>query len=236
VARHWYRPGAFAILLTLAGVALFMSLGTWQVRRGQEKARLFAAFDAMQDTAPIALDRARREATPGSYQRVQVSGRYDPVHAYLLDSQVREGRSGVMLFAVFEPRDGSTPLLVNRGFLARDRRGTLPAVPAPPAGEQTLAAIYAPPPGIGLRLGGNALPAQTGWPKTSIYLDVGEVAADLGRSLDPRVLLLEAEPGSPFLREWRPELFPPERHWAYAATWYGFAALSLVLFALRHRR
>ncbi|MBN8728696.1 MAG: SURF1 family protein [Xanthomonadales bacterium] len=236
MARHWYRPGAFAVLLTLAGLAVFISLGSWQVRRGQEKARLFAAFDSMVDTAPVPLDRARREATPGSYQRVQVTGSYDPLHAYILDNQVREGRSGIMLFDVFEPRDGSTPLLVNRGFLARDPQGTIPQVPAPPPGEQTLDAIYAPPPGIGLRLGGNALPGQAGWPKTSIYLDIAEVGADLGRSLDPRVLLLEPAPGSPFVREWRPGIFPPERHWGYAATWYGFAALCLVLFAVRHWR
>ena len=236
MARHWYRPGTFAVLLTLAGLAAFISLGTWQVRRGQEKERLFAAFDSLAGSTPVTLEQARREVHPGDYRRVHVAGRYDPIHAYILDNQVRDGRGGIMLFDVFEPRDGSTPVLVNRGFLSRDSRGAIPAVPAPPSGEQLLDAIYAPPPGIGLRLGGNALPGQPGWPKTSIYLDVAEIEADLGRSLDPRVLLLEAEPGSPFVREWRPGILPPERHWGYAITWYGFALLSLVLFALRHWR
>ena len=33
-------------------------------------------------------------------------------------------------------------------------------------------------------MGGNALPRQKAWPKESIYIDVGEIAADAGRPLD----------------------------------------------------
>ncbi|GAA0717624.1 SURF1 family protein [Dokdonella soli] len=240
MARRWHRPGAFAIVLTLAGVALFVWLGTWQVRRAHEKLQLFAAFDAAAAQEPIALEQARREADPARYPRVRVGGRYDPDHAYVLDNQVREGRPGVMVFDVFEPSDGSTPLLANRGFLARDARGEPPPIPPPPSGEQTVTALYAPPPGSGLHLGGNALPRQKTWPKTSIYIDLGEVAADLGRRLDPRVLLLvpgdNGVPGSAFVREWRPEVFPPERHYGYAFTWFMFAAVAVAIFVIRHWR
>jgi len=223
-------------LLTLAGLAFFIVLGTWQVRRGHEKQQLFAAFDRVAGQPAMPLDQARRVVRDGSYEHVRVSGRFDPAHSWLLDNQMRGGRVGVMVFAPFEPLDGSTPLLVNRGFLARDPRGAPLAVPPPSPGQQTLDALYAPAPGTGLRLGGNALPGQQGWPKTTIYLDIGEIAADLGRSLDPRVLLLTPAAGSPFVREWRPPLFPPERHFGYAFTWYSFAALTLVLFAILHRR
>lgn len=236
MARRWYRPRPFAIILTLAGIAFFVSLGLWQVQRAHEKTALFAAFADAGAQAPISLDQARRESGALRHPAVRVSGHYDPQYAYVLDNQSRDGRAGVMVFDVFEPADGSTPLLANRGFLARDARGEPPVIPPPPTGMRTLHALYAPPPGSGLRLGGNPLPGQSTWPKTSIYIDLGEIAADLRRHLDPQVLLLLPEPGSAFVREWQPEGFPPQRHLGYALTWFTFAFLAAILFLIRHWR
>lgn len=236
MARRWRRPSWFAIFLTLAGVAFFVQLGLWQVNRAHEKERLFAAFAGVAEQVPVGLDQARRETEPSRYPLVRVSGHYDATHAYVLDNQQRDGHAGVMVFDVFEPVDNSVPLLVNQGFLARDARGERPPTPAPPAGEQTLLALYAPVPSSGLRMGGNALPGQHAWPKTSIYIDRDDISADLGRHLDARVLLLMPSAGSPFVREWRPEVFPPERHFAYAFTWFTFAGVAIVMFVILHWR
>lgn len=237
-ARRWHAPGIAAVALACAGIALFVALGGWQLRRAHEKVELFAAFDAAATQPPVDLAQARRLATPSRYPRVRVVGRYDALHAYVLDNQVRDGKVGVMVFDVFEPAEGGPPLLVNRGFLARDARGARPAIPPPPSGARTLTALYAPPPGAGLRMGGNALPRQTDWPKLAIYLDPGEVSADLGRTLDARVLLVtqDGDADAPFVREWRPEVFPPARHYGYAFTWFTFAAVVAAVFVAMHWR
>lgn len=221
-------------------MAAFIALGRWQTKRAHEKTELFAAFAGIAQLQPESIASARASTSPSHYPLVRIAGRFDPAHAYVLDNQVRDGRAGVMLFDVFEPAEGGPSLLANRGFLPRDSRGARPLVPPPPPGDQILTALYAPPPGSGLRLGGNALPAQTAWPKTSIYLDVGEIATDLGRALDPRVLLLmpasDDAGGTVFVREWKPEVFPPERHLAYAFTWYLFAAVCAAAFVIVHWR
>ena len=135
-------------------------------------------------------------------------------------------RSAAIAYAIFEPADASTPLLVDRGFVAGRRAADTPRTfRRCRAGEQQLSALYAPAPGSGLRLGGNPLPRQQTWPKESIYLDVGEIAADAGRPLDAKILLLAPEPASGFVREWRPDVFPPERHRGYAFTWFTLAAI-----------
>jgi surfeit locus 1 family protein len=240
VVRRWRRPRAFAIVLTIAGIALFTWLGQWQTRRAHEKSELFAAFAGAAEQAPVSIEQARRQTASLRYPLVRVSGHYDAQHAYILDNQVRDGRAGVMRFDVFEPSDGGVPLLANRGFLARDARGTRPRVSPAPVGEQTLLALYAPPPGSGLRLGGNALPQQPTWPKTSIYIDLAEISVDLGRPLDQRVLLLMPASGDAsgdaFVREWKPEVFPPERHLAYAFTWFLFAVVCAATFVILHWR
>ena len=234
--RHWHRPGWFAIILTLAGLAFFVSLGLWQIDRAHQKIRLFAEFAGAARQQPVTLDEARKETSTARYPLVRLGGRYDAAHVYVLDNQSRDGHSGVMVFEAFEPEDGSTALLVNRGFLARDAQGRDPVPPPSPQGAQTLTGLYAPPPGSGLHLGGDALPRQKTWPKTSIYIDLGEIAHDLGRPLDPRVLLLLPVSGNAFVREWKPQVFPPQRHYGYAFTWFTFAFVAVVMFVLLHWR
>jgi surfeit locus 1 family protein len=224
------------VLLTLFGIAFFGSLGLWQVDRAAQKARLFAAFDGAATAAPVTLEEARRAGDSTRYPRVAVRGRYDAAHSYVLDDRTHAGAVGSVAIAVFAPADGSTPLLVDRGFIANTARGEPATIPPLPEGEQQISALYAPPPGSGLRLGGNALPRQTAWPKQTIYLDVGEVSRDLGRTLDAKILLLAPEEGSGFVREWRPDVFPPERHRAYAFTWFTLAAVVAVVFGGMHWR
>ena len=233
VARRWVRPSWFAILLTVAGVAAFSSLGFWQLRRAADKELLLAAFAGASAQHPLELAEARRHAAAGLYPRVRVRGWFDPVHTYVLDDQVRDGRQGRFSFAILVPEDGAEALLVNRGFLPRAESENPPALPD---GKVELNGLYAPAPGSGLRLGGNVLLHSSRWPKLTIYIDPAEIAQDAGRTLDDRVLLLDPDPSSVFVREWTPQIMPPERHRGYAFQWFCFAVASLVIFVVLHWR
>lgn len=222
--------------LLVVGVAASVWLGFWQLRRADEKQRLFDAY-AMAGTAkPVSLAQARRDETPQHYPRVSVSGRYDSRHVYLLDNQTREGRAGVIVWMVFQPDDGGPSILVDRGFLIQVDPVNKPPIPPLVEVAATLTGLYAPPPGIGFRLGGDSLPGQSSWPKTTIRIDRDEIANDSGRTLDTRVLLLDAEPASGFERHWTPEVMVPDKHRAYALQWFSFAIAALVIFVVVHRR
>jgi surfeit locus 1 family protein len=43
------------------------------------------------------------------------------------------------------------------------------------------------------------------------------------------VLLMDADSGPGYLRDWHPPGLPPERHYAYAVQWWAFALLALGL-------
>lgn len=238
MSARWVRPSWFALLLTAAGVVVFSGLGWWQLGRAHEKERLLAAYAGAASAPPQALAEARRNAArdDGPHAHVHVRGRYDARHEFVLDDQVRDGRQGVLVYTLFEPVDGSMPLLVGRGFVTRDAHGALPVVPPASDAEQALSGLYAPAPGGGLRLGGNPLPAQRDWPKRGIYLDPSEIGADLGRTIDPRVLLLDPDPASGFMREWTPQILPPSRHRGYAFQWFSFAVAAVVILIAVHRR
>ncbi|HMM57942.1 MAG TPA: SURF1 family protein [Rudaea sp.] len=234
--RRWRRPTAFAWILTAFGVAAFCALGTWQIDRAVQKRQLFAAF-ADAANAP-ALDFAQASAAAAESQRyphLRVTGHFVTDRGYWLDEQFDGDRVGVHAIGVFAIEGHSGWLLVDRGWVAWSHAsGVAPTAPAPQPGEIVLTGLYSPFPGGGLRLGGNALPGQATWPKLTLFLDAKEIAADLGRAVQPRMLLLDPEPGNAFVRSWKPQVFPPERHIGYAVTWFGFAIVALIIFIVLH--
>lgn len=234
--RRWRRPTAFAWTLTAFGIAVFCALGIWQIDRAAQKRRLFAAF-ANAASAPT-LDFARASAAARDAQRyphLQVTGHFLPDRGYWLDEQVDNNRIGVHAIGVFAINGQRDRLLVDRGWVAWDHQaGTAPLVASVRSGEIALSGLYAPFPGGGLRLGGNALPRQTGWPKLTLFLDRNAIAADLGTPVAPRMLLLDPETGSGFARSWTPQVFPPERHIGYAFTWFGFAVVAVAILIVTH--
>ncbi|HEY9031818.1 MAG TPA: SURF1 family cytochrome oxidase biogenesis protein, partial [Kangiella sp.] len=40
----------------------------------------------------------------------------------------------------------------------------------------------------------------------------------------------QADPGSPFVRQWELVASPPEKHIAYAVQWFGMALVLIILF------
>jgi cytochrome oxidase assembly protein ShyY1 len=69
-----------------------------------------------------------------------------------------------------------------------------------------------------------------------LYLDPAEIAEDAGQAIDERVLLLDPAADSGFVRDWKPQGFPPARHYGYALTWFTFLPVALAIFAGLHWR
>lgn len=232
--RRWRRPTAFAVALTLIGIAVFARLGVWQIDRAKAAQALLDAF-AGAVAAPVEDFAAVRAQPPADrFPHVRVRGRFVADRGWLRDEQARAGRLGVEAYAAFAPAGSEATLLVDRGWIAAPAAGQTPALPPLPDGEVELTGIYAPYPGSGVRVGGDALRRQKEWPKLTLAIDRGEIGADLGQALLPRVLLLDADPASGFERQWTPAVMPPERHRAYAFQWFAFIVAALAIFVARH--
>lgn len=237
-----FSPPAWALLLACAGVALFTGLGRWQWHRAAQKRALAAEFVAG-EAAPATPLGARGLAALPRYARVQLEGRYDARHQFLLDNLLRDGRPGYEVLTPLQLADGRW-LLVNRGWvsLPASDRSALPRITVDGSAPRALSGRVdeLPVPGIAAgRTAPEAFPGTdeanadhaAGWPRRASFPDTASLAAALGVALEPRQLLLdEAVPGG-YRRDWKPAAsgFPPERHIAYALQWWGFAALALVL-------
>lgn len=235
----WFRrPAWWALLLTAAGVVLFIRLGNWQLHRADFKEELLRRY-AASASAPLQDFAAVADAPPADgYPRVVATGHYLVDRLYLLDNPNHDERGGVEVFAPLARSGTAKLLLVDMGFLAGDGTGKTPQIPIMPTGEIRVQGIYAPPPPIGFEMGGNALTQQSTWPKTGIFLDPAEVAHDLGHALYPRILALDPDPASIYTRVHTLDFssMPPARHRAYAYQWFTFAFAAVVLLLVLHRK
>ena len=222
----------------MAGALLFLRLGVWQLHRADFKEALLRRYAASASAPPVDFDSVAGKPPADAFPRVRLHGRYLADRIYLLDNPKHDGRGGVEVYVPLELADKSKLLLVDLGFLDGNGSRQAPSLPALPTGEVTLQGLYLPPPGSGFRMGGDALARQTRWPKTSIFLDPEEIAADIGRSLYPRVLALDPEPSSVYVRQHVLDFsaMPPARHRAYAFQWFTFAVAVVVLLLVLHRR
>jgi len=225
--------------LTLALLVLFVGLGRWQWGRGDYKAELREQFVAGQGPA-VVLGPQSTGALP-RFARVAVQGRWDADRQFLLDNRTRDGRAGYEVLTPLQLADGRW-LLVNRGWLPfsgfRDRlpevglRGA-GAVESPVAVTGRIDEL----PSAGLE-SGRAAPAQSGsWPRVTSYPKPEQLAAALGvPTVEPRVLLLDADAAEGYQRDWQPPGMVPEKHWSYAIQWWSFAVVLLLLYALLNTR
>jgi len=222
----------------VAGALLFIRLGVWQLHRADFKEALLRRYAAsvsapLQDFAKVA------EAPPADgFPRVRVRGHYLADRLYLLDNPKHDGRGGVEVFVPFALHGQSQLLLVDLGFLPGNGNGKTPQLPPLPTAEVSLQGLYVPPPPVGFEMGGDALSRQTRWPKNSIFMDPAEIARDLGRPLYPRLLALDADPASIYVRVHTLDFssMPPARHRAYAFQWFTFALAAVVILLVLHRK
>ncbi|MHA6204998.1 SURF1 family protein [Dyella soli] len=232
------RPSWFALLLTLAGALLFMRLGVWQLHRANEKEAILRRYAAAENEVPRDFAGVAMTPPANAFARVRVQGEYLADRAYLLDNPRHDQLGGVEVYAPFRPQGSDRLLLVDLGFLPGNGTDQAPQLPPLPTGEQALQGLYLPPPGVGFEMGGNALARQAHWPKTTVYLDLPQVAGDLGSLLYPQVLALDDDQAAIYVRAHVLDFsaMPPARHRAYAFQWFTFAVAAVVIFLMLHRR
>jgi surfeit locus 1 family protein len=235
-AQRQFRPRPLPTVLMLLGCALFVRLGLWQWHKGGERQLEWQRF-ARGAGQVVPLAARSLEAVP-LYQRVRVSGTLDGAHQFLLDNRTQDGRPGYEVLTPLERNPGRA-LLLDRGWVPfGGSRQKLPAIalPALPAGTADFTGRVAWLPASGLASGRAAPDPQAPWPKVTSFPDSAQLADALGRPLETRIVLLDADQPLGFGRDWQPPGIPPLRHFSYAAQWWTFAALAVVLWGVMSTR
>jgi surfeit locus 1 family protein len=229
-----FSPTVFTTLLTIALIALLISLGRWQLRRADEKRALFDSFAAGAD-ATLEIDLATPQLR--RYQHVEAGGRYDQTRQVLIDNMVNGERAGYFVITPFALTGGGW-LLVNRGWVPWGAsRAERPAIPVGDGTRRVRGrADNMPSPGIHM---GTPLPLAPPYPVVASFPSRAEIAQLLGESSWTEASdLVLLDPGEPdgYVRNWSAPGFPPMRHIAYAVQWFALALTLAVIYVVTNLR
>jgi len=218
------------LLLTLAcalGLATTVSLGRWQLSRAAQKEALQAGKEA-QAGKPL-LDNAAVLGAPELaalvQQRAALRGTWESGHTVFLDNRQMNGKVGFFVLTPLRLEGASQAILVQRGWVQRDfeQRARLPRTETP-AGVVEVAGRIAPPP---------SKLYEPGTPAVSAIrqnLDVVQFSRETGLALLPVTLLQTGAASEGLLREWPAINLGVEKHYGYAAQWFGIALMIALLY------
>ena len=201
-----------AILLGVAGVAILLGLGVWQLQRLAWKQKVLAEIGAQMLAPPAALpESAGLDPDAARYAPVRVAGRTTGREILVLSGKVDLG-PGYEVIAAFETAAGRR-ILLDRGFVAdAARHDPRPAVALSVTGNlhwPRETDSYTPPPDLGENI----------W----FARDVPAMAAALGT--EP-VLLIARAPTDPGVTPLPVDTAGiPNDHLNYAITWFSLALI-----------
>jgi surfeit locus 1 family protein len=217
---HWNgKLVAFCVVL----LPITVAAGFWQLGRAEEKRHARAVHQQRENAVPVDLV-AIDVAADQQFRTVVVSGWPDQQHQFLVDNRMRNGRAGyeVLLPLRFGPDQW---ILVNRGWLPREQRGSIPALPETRlrlAGHLYRATRLAP------VLGPEEV--VEGWPQVIQQPTPELLEQRLGRELFPYQLRLDESPG--LETGWVMSGLTVQQHLGYAVQWFALSAALLILGAI----
>lgn len=138
LSRRWLL---FALVVVVLSYATWW-LGEWQFNRLADRKESNQFIRTNEDRAPAAvadvLSPGSTVADADEWRLVTATGSYDTDDTVIVRYRTRDGQSGVDAVVPLVTADG-TALLVDRGWMAADNRGTGPTdLPEPPSGEVTV--------------------------------------------------------------------------------------------------
>ncbi|WP_146344429.1 SURF1 family protein [Phaeobacter marinintestinus] len=213
----------FALIISIAGVAVLVSLGNWQVRRLAEKEAILAEITARITQPPISLP-ANPDPVKDKYRSVVVDGVMLPGEIHVLVSLKKVG-AGYRVIAPFKTKDGRR-ILIDRGFIAPEDKAT----------DRALGAM---------QVAGNLhwpieIDSYTPDPDRAGNIWFARDVAMLAEALktDPILIIAKTDADSGVTPLPVDTTGIPNDHLQYAVTWYGLAlvwALMSIYFLWRTR-
>lgn len=213
--------------MAIIGIAIFTSLGTWQVNRAKEKQILQDKVESQQSKPAFRLNESIDDIADKIYMPVKAAGKYDPENEILIDNQINNGQAGYHVLTPFVLSDNNSVILVNRGWIPLGKsRDILPELTSP-AGEIVIEGKLAKHKSKPALVLDNAINIEN---KVWMFYDEQLYAAKTGFTLLPAVILLKEDAPDGYFREWPKYDANVTMHIGYAVQWYVFAAIVLITY------
>ncbi len=222
-----FRPRLWPSLATLAGLALLLGLGSWQLERLRSKQALIAARTVQLAAPAQSLPATAVDWRGWDFRKVSIEGTFRHDLEQRFGAFTREGRFGQHVLTPLVRPDGAA-ILVDRGFVPADRSAIETRRQGQVAGRLEITGIarYR-----GADRPGWFTPANQPGERTWYWYDLAALARAVGLELLPVVVEADASPNPGGLPEGGQTVTRlPNHHLQYAITWYGLAAALIAVY------
>ncbi|KAL8925609.1 MAG: hypothetical protein Q9172_002179 [Xanthocarpia lactea] len=139
LVRAGKRHGPGLIILALIPITAF-ALGTWQVLRLGWKTELIAKFEDRLIKPPLPLPpRIDPEAIKDfDYRKIYTTGQLCHEQEMLIGPRMHDGNDGFLVVTPLERQDGGSTVLVNRGWIPRNKKAQADRREGIPSGQVTV--------------------------------------------------------------------------------------------------
>lgn len=223
-----FKPAIWPTAAAMSLILIFVTLGFWQIRRGDFKSEIVASAQQRQLLPAMELSGAPLDMKAVRYRSVKVTGSYDTRYTMYLDNKINQGRVGYQVVIPLQIKGTAAYVLVNRGWVAMGQsRAELPKIDIP-AGEITVHGMLQIP-GQDVSNFGARNRSNEGWPALYRWTDVLALAAESGLPLKPYIILEQSALNDGLVRDWQLISDSPDKNYAYAMQWFTFAGIVLLL-------
>jgi surfeit locus 1 family protein len=226
------RPRSIVLIgLTVIVAVTCALLGSWQLRRLDERREINAVFERNRalPVADVSDLETSGEVEELLYRRVRATGTYMPDAEVAIVHRTRFAQTGSDLVTPLRLADGSV-ILIRRGWVPVEEATPPVSGSEPPSGEVSIEGVL-----VGSepkRLFTPAIPedAQDQFPR----LDIERLAEQIDGEVLP-VAVVATEPGEG-VRAIELAPFDDGPHLGYALQWFAFALIALIVCGLLLRR
>jgi surfeit locus 1 family protein len=221
-----FRPRLVPTVAAVAGIAITVMLGNWQLDRAAQKLALQQRIESAAKQPPVQLSAVTTNDKLAYYPAV-VAGEFNPALTLYLDNRVQQGRVGYEILTPLKIRGTNQYVLIDRGWLpAGATRAQLPEVTTP-TGLVTIEGIVLPgnPPVFEL-----SPQVQSGrvWQNVTVERFERQYNVDLL----PVMVYQQSQAADGLIREWRRPDVGIDRHRAYALQWFSLALGIVILYVV----
>lgn len=223
-----FRPRRWTSVAAVAGIALTLALGQWQIRRAQYKENLQQRYDAQTREPAVRIAGQPMERDGLLFRRVEVRGEFVPQHTVFVDNRIYQHRPGLYVATPMRIAGSQRYVLVNRGWVEGNSDRSLPQV-STPAGEQLVQGVA-----VAYSERYFELSKQVAEGRIRQNLVYERYRQETGLDLQPFVIQQDSKADDGLVREWsRPDL-GRNTHLAYAFQWYALSLAILIYYLVTH--
>lgn len=228
IAPREFKPAAWATLATVAGVALTIALGFWQMGRADTKQALQSRIDGYAKQPPLVIGAGVLDVDTVLLRRVEARGGFDPRHVVYIDNRHYKHQPGYHVYMPLRLAGSEKFVLVNRGWIAAgaERHRVPPA--KTPDGEVVVR-------GTALQPSERFLELSSDVAEGRVWQNMVLARYRQATQLDVQpVIIQQTEPVAQFedglIRDWPPVDLKRNTHLAYAVQWFALAAAIFITY------